>query len=48
MRTKIQTQQARKSGQQLIQEQLKELNTYLKTADLSIVYESIEKANASK
>ncbi len=48
MRTKIQTQQVRKSGQQLIQEQLKELNTYLKTADLTIVYESIKKADTSK
>ena len=31
----------RKSGEQVIQEKLKDLNEYLKTADLTIVYESM-------
>ena len=35
----------RKTGEQLIHQQVKELNEYLKTVDLTIVYESIGKAN---
>ena len=48
MRNSNQSNTIRKTGHQVIQEKLKDLNESLKTADLSIVYESIEKANISK
>lgn len=46
MRNSNQSNTIRKTGHQVIQEKLKDLNESLKTADLSIVYESIEKAKS--
>lgn len=40
MRAKTPTP-TRKTGEQLIHQQVKELNEYLKTVDLTIVYESV-------
>ena len=48
MRNSNQSNTIRKTGHQVVQEKLRDLNESLKTADLTIVYESIRKADASK